>query len=214
MEKGVCYIVGAGEDAGLDFHPGARDMVIAADAGLCRLEAAGIAADLAIGDFDSLAYVPAGPHVIALPREKDDTDMLAAVREGIKAGYRTFYLYGGTGGRMDHTLANLQLLAYLAKTGRRGLLIGPETAAAAIRNGTLAFRSGARGYISVFAYTPRAEGVSLRGLKYPLEDAALTSTYPIGTSNEFTGAESRISVRRGTLLVVFPREAMERMMLQ
>lgn len=87
LKNRICYIVGAGDCLGLEFHPSEEDLVIAADAGLRYLEQSGIAADLIIGDFDTLGNAPAGTNVITLSCEKDDTDMLAAVREGIKAGY-------------------------------------------------------------------------------------------------------------------------------
>ena len=111
MQTGICHIVGAGENYGINFEPGTKDLVIAVDAGFRLLEQKAVRIDLAIGDFDTLQYIPKHSNVIALKAEKDDTDMLAAVREGIKAGYKEFHIYGGTGGRIDHTLANLQVLA-------------------------------------------------------------------------------------------------------
>lgn len=126
MKKGICYIVGAGDWFDMDFRPAKNDFVIAADAGLRYLEQVGIPADLVIGDFDTLEEIPTGANVVRLSCEKDDTDMLAAVREGIKAGYKEFHIYGGTGGRIDHTLANLQVLAYLAGNGMQGFLHCPQ----------------------------------------------------------------------------------------
>ena len=152
----ICHIVGAGERSGLVPDPGPKDWVIAADGGYARLLALGIPADLVVGDFDSLAW------------EKDETDMLAAIRLGLKKGYRAFYLYGGTGGRTDHTLANLQCLAFLSKRGARGFLFGANEAITAITDGEIAWGPGGRGTVSVFAHGGRAEGVSIRGLKYPL----------------------------------------------
>ena len=58
----------------------------------------------------------------------------------------------------------------------------------------------------------KSEGVYLQGLKYSLTDATLTSTFPIGTSNEFIGEKSRISVKNGTLMIVFPKEAKEKIL--
>lgn len=114
MKKGICYIVGAGENYGIDFVPTSDDIVIAADAGITYLEECGVVADLIIGDFDTLKFIPEKTNVIALSTEKDDTDMFAAICEGIKSGYEIFYIYCGTGGRIDHTIANLQILAYLS----------------------------------------------------------------------------------------------------
>lgn len=208
MKDKICYIVGAGENYGLDFTPSANDFVIAADAGIRYLEECGITADLVIGDFDSLDDVPSYPNTITLKAEKDDTDMLAAVREGIKAGYSDFHIYCGMGGRIDHTIANLQVLAYLSENGMRGFLFGKDNVITAITNQTITFDKIPSGYVSVFSHTEKSEGVYLRGLKYELTDAVLTNTFPLGVSNEFIGKKSSISVGSGTLLIVLPADVM------
>ena len=212
MTNNICYIIGAGENYGLDFTPTSNDFVIAADAGLRYLEQYGITADLVIGDFDSLNHIPIHPNTTVLSPEKDDTDMYAAVREGIKAGYSVFHIYCGTGGRTDHTIANLQTLAYLSQNGMQGFLFGKDIVITAITNQKMAYDKISSGYISVFSYTEKSEGVNLRGLKYELNNATLTSTFPLGVSNEFIGKESSVSVAAGTLLIVFPREAMTSLM--
>lgn len=213
MKNGICYVVGAGTNYGLDFCPGKEDFVIAADGGLRHLEERGLLPDLVIGDFDSLEEVPNDLHTIVLKPEKDDTDMIAAVREGIKAGYDSFYIYCGTGGRIDHTIANIQTLAWLSENGMRGLLFDRDTIITAITEGKLRFEKIPTGYVSVFSHATRAEGVYLKGLKYELENAVLAHTFPLGTSNEFIGRESTISVQKGTLTVVFPRGVQEKMIL-
>jgi thiamine pyrophosphokinase len=203
-------VVGAGENFGLDFHPATGDFVIAADAGLRNLEEQGIRTDLVIGDFDSLKCVSEHPNTIVLSAEKDDTDTLAAVREGIRVGYTSFHIYCGTGGRIDHTVANLQVLAYLSDNNMRDFLFDNGTVITAITNGSLCFGKIPCGYVSVFSCSEKAEGVTLCGLKYELNNATLTNTFPIGVSNEFIGRESSISVSSGTLFIVFPKEAKER----
>lgn len=210
MKNGICYVVGAGEDCGIDFRPTKNDLVIAADAGLRYLEQAGICADLVIGDFDTLNTVPQHPNVILLNTEKDDTDMLAAIREGINAGYSVFYLYCGTGGRIDHTIANLQVLSYLSENYKHGFLFDKGSIITAITNQKITFDRIPSGYVSVFSYSPKSSGVCLRGLKYELDNAILTNAFPLGVSNEFIGKESSISVDIGTLIIVFPREAKEK----
>ena len=210
MKERICYVVGAGENFRLDFQPATGDLVIAADAGLRYLEEQGIRADLVIGDFDTLKYIPGHSNTIALNAEKDDTDTLAAVREGIMAGYTSFHIYCGTGGRIDHTMANLQVLAYLSANNMRGFLFDNGTVITAMTNGSLCFGKIPCGYVSVFSCSEKAEGVTLCGLKYELNNATLTNTFPIGVSNEFIGRESSISVSSGTLFIVFPKAAKER----
>ena len=213
MSNAICYIVGAGENYGLNFTPTTEDFVIAADAGLCYLEQCGITANLVIGDFDSLRSLPTHPNTLALNPEKDDTYMLAAVREGIKAGYSVFHIYCGTGGRIDHTIANLQVLAYLAQNGMQGFLFDKDSVMTAITNQKITFDKIPSGYISVFSYTEKSEGVYLQGLKYELNNSTLTNTFPLGVSNEFIGKESSISVAAGTLLIVFPKEVMHELLI-
>ena len=204
MELGVCYVVGAGEFCPRGLTPGPGDLVIAADGGFAALEGLGISPDLVVGDFDSLGRRPDHPHVVALPVEKDDTDMRSALRLGWERGFRTFRIYGGTGGRIDHTLANLQCLAWLARQGGRGDLVGPDWTAAAIADGaSLELEAGRQGTVSVFCLGDRAEGVDIQGLQYGLTDGVLTCDFPLGVSNAFLGGASRISVRRGTLLVLW-----------
>ena len=213
MKNKICYIVGAGENYGLDFTPSTDDFVIAADAGIRYLEECDITANLVIGDFDSLNDMPAHPNTMALSAEKVDTDMLAAVREGIKAGYSDFHIYCGMGGRVDHTIANLQVLAYLSEKGMRGFLFGKDSIITAITNQKITFGKIPSGYISVFSFTEKSEGVYLDGLKYELDNAVLTNTFPLGVSNEFIGKESSISVRSGTLLIVFPKETVDKLII-
>lgn len=209
MNKPICHVVAAGENYGLDFMPGEQDYIIGVDGGFQYLTQENIPADLVIGDFDTLQYVPEHSNVVKLPPEKDDTDMRAAIQEGIGKGYEIFRIYCGTGGRIEHTIANLQLLAELAEGGRQGFLFDRECVITAIKNAEMWFPQSAAGYLSVFAHSGKAEGVFLKGVKYKLTDAVLTDTWALGVSNEFMGEEASVSVRKGTLLVVFPRAALD-----
>lgn len=200
----VCYVVGAGEMADsalLPLDPKEYDLVIAADGGVKVVSERNITPNLVIGDFDSLGYCPEELHPIVLPCEKDDTDMLSAVRQGLKRGYSTFILYGGMGGREDHTIANIQVLYYLASLGKIGYLVGRNNILTAIHNRGIRF-TGMSGYLSVFCAGEKAQDVSISGCKYQLENGTLTNLFPIGTSNEFTAADAEISVGDGTLLLV------------
>ena len=202
MSRSAC-IVGAGalEPESLVIPHGA--LVIAADGGLTHLEAAGLAPDLVVGDFDSLGRIPEGENVIVTPAEKDDTDMLLAVKLALQRGCDELFLYGGMGGRFEHSLANLQALAYIAGLGGRGFLIGDGCVCTVIKNGGLHFDESFSGYISVFAVGGSATGVNLRGLKYPLTDHTLTCDFPLGVSNEFLGTAAEVSVRSGSIAVIW-----------
>lgn len=210
--KKICYVAGAGEYYGrkLSISLQENDYVIAVDGGYAWLEKSGIKANLVIGDFDSLGRIPNHSNVIRLNPEKDDTDMLAALKEGLKLGCNEFHIYGGTGGRIEHTFANVNCLAYLADMSVQGFLYDDKSVITAVTNGELDFAEKYNGYLSIFSYTNRSAGVNLKGLKYELTEAVLTNTFPIGVSNEFIGAKSSVSVKEGTLLVVYGNENLER----
>lgn len=202
MEAPICYIMGAGEDHGERFSMSAGDLLIAADGGYARLKSAGLQPDLVVGDLDSLLAEPEGAPLLRLPRVKDVTDTWAAVEEGIRRGYHRFALYGCTGGRFDHTLANLQTLAMLAERGLEGTLNEGRQVITAM-TGSRRFGPEYHGFLSVFSLTDRCEGVSLKGLKYELEDATLTNRFPLGVSNEFLGKEAEVTVEKGIALLVY-----------
>ena len=199
----ICYIVGAGECKKLDFTKKDGDIVIAADGGYKYLQRAGIKPDIVIGDFDSLGKAPEGEKIIRLKPEKDVTDTSAAVSEGIKCGYSRFNIYGASGGRIEHTLANIQLIASLAEKNMQASIFYGSTVITAITAKTLRFDSAYNGYISIFAHSDKCTGVCLRGLKYPLENAELSNLFPLGVSNEFLGVESEIVIGNGTAIIVY-----------
>lgn len=201
----ICYIVGAMSlTPDLRPYPVPGDYVIAADRGFDSLMAYGVNPDLAVGDFDSLGHRPNHPNVIQLPAEKDDTDMVYAIRKGLELDYRRFVLLGGVGGRLEHTLGNLQLLDWLTRHGAQGFLAGEKTIATCIRDGmALSFPASMSGYLSVFCTSGRAEGVDLTGLMYPLERYTLTSDFPLGVSNQFLGREACVRAGRGSLVLVW-----------
>ena len=179
-----------------------QDLVIAADGGLQHLEKLGREPDMILGDFDSLGYVPAGAQVF--PVEKDDTDSMLAVRKGLALGYRRFVLYGALDGpRLDHTIANLQTLCFLKQQGATGYLAGKTTMAAAISNETVTFPEGATGIVSLFCMGEDARGVTIKGLRYTMENGTLTSGFPLGVSNHFTAQQATVQVRSGTLIVLY-----------
>lgn len=211
--KKRAVLIGAGELADEVIERIENDIIFALDGGLLYCEANGIRPDYIIGDFDSLPeekeeLLTKYPQecILRLPCEKDDTDMLAAIKFADEKGIRDFVILGGLGGRLSHTIANLQCLMYLKERGMTGVLLGRDTKAFLLQNETYIFDENERGYVSVFSYSQKASGINLKNLKYELEDAVLTSAFPLGVSNEFIlGKTAEISVKDGTLLVVLDR---------
>ena len=201
----ACYIVGAGEFTPRDLHPAQGDLVIAADGGYNALLSVGITPDLLMGDLDSLGSV-ALPNELELKRfpiQKDDTDTGIALAYGWEHGYRDFVLYGCSGGRVDHLLANWQSMCRYSRLGACVRMVAQDYDAWALTNGTLPLPSAPAGTIvSLFCHGEKAEGVSIEGLMYPLCNAVLTCDFPLGVSNEHTGDPASVSVQNGTLLVM------------
>jgi len=200
---GICYIVGAGECLE-HFAPQTGDFLIAADGGYRHLVSRGLLPHLLLGDFDSFEGELPNCPILRFPPEKDDTDTALAIREGEKRGYTEFRIYGCLGGaRIDHTIG---MLATLLSCVRRGLsvkLYGGGRVLFVLTDGTYQFPPACRGYLSVFAFGGDAEGVTLKGLKYPLADAVLREDTPLGVSNEFLqNTPATVRVKQGSLLLV------------
>lgn len=202
---GTCVIFCAADFDRLVAPLKKEDFIIAADGGLQHTEKLGIVPNEILGDFDSLGFTPQGANVF--PVEKDDTDAMLAVRRGLDLGYRDFVLYGSLGGpRLDHTIANFQTLQFLADRGATGYLAGTSYLATVVKNGSITFPAGKTGTVSVFCLGPDAWGVDLEGLYYPLKDGTMTAGFPLGVSNHFTADAATISVKDGSLLVLWDRD--------
>lgn len=199
--KAVCYIFGAAEAD--EFNIEENSFIIAADGGLKALNKKGINPDLIVGDFDSLGYKPEGENVICHKPEKDDTDLMLAIKEGLDRGYKTFVLYGCLGGREDHTFANMSALSFIAENGGRGFIFDGNEAVCVIKNGSISFSEKEQGIISVFSFGCESRGVSISGLKYGLCDYTMKPYIPIGVSNEFLGKKATVTVKDGTLIVMW-----------
>lgn len=199
----TCVIFCAG-DCTENEYPVAHDLLIAADGGLRHTQKLGLTPDILLGDFDSLGYIPENAQIF--PIEKDDTDSMLAARCALAQGYREIWVYGGLdGSRIDHTVANFQMLHFLAENGARGTLVGARQMATVIRNGTFSFPPRDKGIFSVFCLGADANGVSIAGAQYPLWNSVLRAGFPLGVSNHFIGKPVEISVKGGSLLIIWEK---------
>lgn len=210
VKEGKCIVIGAGDLTLGELSVTEEDFVIAVDGGLSYCSVLEVEPDLILGDFDSVSEKEAEAievlehkipeRIIRLPREKDDTDMLAALKEGLARGYRQFRIYAGTGGRFDHTLANIQCLLFLKNHDAVGYLVDGTGMILVIQNEAVHFRKDLEGTLSLFSLVEKSEGVTIEGMKYSLQDASIQNDFPIGISNEFIGEEAMISVEDGALV--------------
>ena len=200
-----CIIIGGG-DCTIDIlksNISSDDFVICADSGFDIAYEAEISVDLLIGDFDSIKRIPANVNTITLPVEKDVTDCLAAYNEGVKLGFKSFALFGGTGGRFEHTFANISLMAYASKLGIVFEIIDDNHIFRCITDSSIKITKKDNQQVSVFAYGGNASGVSLKGFHYLLDDYTLNPfNGALGTSNDITDDYGEISVKNGTLIII------------
>lgn len=175
-----------------------------ADAAAAAATTAAALAPFISGTLASGAF--AGTPVITLPSQKDDADMLSALKAGWAAGAREFHIIGGLGGRLDHTLGNVQLLTFISRAGGSAFLYGSRITATAVTDGSVRFSPAPVPQfpmISVFSADNESHGVRIRGLKYEVSDFTVSNAIA-QLSNELVGLDASISVEHGTLIVTYP----------
>ena len=211
-----CLLVGGAptEHKGLDFvlENCSFDTIIAVDAGYAALVERGNAPHHVFGDFDSLGFIPqeveGGACVHPFDPHKDFTDMDLALNFAIGEGFTHIIMCDGLHARLDHSLANLQLMAGAACKGQRVWGITEEEVVVALdakgELDHLEIAAGSQGICSVLAHSDSVSGAYETGLAYGLEDAQLTNCFPLGISNELTGAPARISLDAGSAWIFLP----------
>ena len=200
-QKYNAVIFAAGEIKNIEYSRSCCDYVIAADRGCLAASEFGIDPERVIGDFDSLGYVPKHKELTVLPVEKDDTDTAYAVKCALGMSLKRIFILGGLGGRLDHTIANIQMLTYIARENGIGFLVNDNEALFVIRNREVTLHGSIGQPVTVFSLSDRSIGVYERGFKYTLEDAVLDTGFPLGVSNELAKESASISVECGELLV-------------
>lgn len=178
------------------------DYCIFCDCGLSHREKLGIEPNLIIGDFDSYIKPETDIETIVLPCEKDDTDTVFAVKEALKRGFEEFLIIGAAGGRFDHTLGNISILTMLRRLNKKATLIDDFSEMEIISKEEVTI-SDRYPYFSLIAINGKAEGITIKNAKYPLENAAIEPDYQYGISNEvIKGKDARVFVENGELLLI------------
>ena len=181
--------------------------VICADGGARHLRAAGIVPTLIVGDMDSLdaetqkRYEKLGCRIVRHPRQKDETDTELALREAFGMKPAEVWIWGALGRRLDHTLANLFLLAQGVERGVMVKLVDAWCEAFLI-SGKMVIEGEEGQTVSLFPFAGDAAGITLTGFEYPLAKATMESGRPYGISNRLTAREGIVEVERGCLLAV------------
>lgn len=198
----ICVIFGGAEisDYSSISVPGDA-FVIAADSGYRHCLKLGIRPHMIVGDFDSWSdKLPRDCRIITAPCEKDDTDLMLAVKTAFDENINVFHIYGADGGRMGHTYAAIQTLAYILSRGGEGYIFGNGFVMTAASEGEISLECCDYKYISLFSLTDRSQ-LYAEGLKYGGE-ITLRSDFPLGVSNQFTGDSAKINVKSGKILII------------
>lgn len=181
--------------------------VIYCDGGIRHSKTLQLKPDVIIGDMDS-AFASQLEHyktqevkVIKYPQEKDATDTQLALEYTLRLAPQAIEIWGALGGRLDHALANLSLLSMGSKAGIDTRLID-EYCEVFIGNDKISFTEAVGQTISLFAYPVRAEGITLQGFQYPLNEESLDVDNSRGISNVITATPATISLAAGNLLII------------
>ena len=203
-----CYIFAGSPEAkcsGVEFD--SSRYVICADGGYILAKKMGIEPDVIIGDFDTYkSRLPENCKIIRHPEEKDDTDTMLAVKLALNRGFKHIVICGAIGGRLDHTMANIQSLRYILKHGAYGELAGDGSYVTMQGPGVKVYSRMSGYYFSMFSYTEECTGITATGFKYPLKNAVLKSSFPLGISNKVTGKSGIVSLEKGVLLIIFSKD--------
>jgi len=187
------------------------DYIICADAGYRLAVAEGIQPSVVVGDFDSSSEfrqkdIPEDIPTVVWPHHKDYTDTGLCLDYAMDKGFRSILIIGGFGGREDHTIANIQNMFYFAREGAQVMMIDEQNIAFPLIEDEVTMPDRPGWYLSVFAHTDTAKGVTIRGAEYELEDGELDNFFPLGVCNWCIGNELTIGVREGALLVMLSRD--------
>lgn len=191
------------EQISMDFT--SFDAIICADGGFLIAKKLGLTPDLLIGDYDSCQQ-PADHSVIKLPMEKDMTDSEAAIDLAVSRGANHITVLGGLGGRFDHAMGNIGMLAKYCGRLEHMAFVDGQNYLFMITPGTINVPQNSYRFLGVISYGDHATGVTLRGVKYPLTDYCLTNTTTLGVSNEIISDHASITFTSGKLLVILSKD--------
>ena len=181
------------------------DQIICADGGFLIAKELGLSPTLLIGDYDSME-LPDRSGLIKLPMEKDMTDTEAALDLAVSQGFEHITILGGLGGRFDHTMGNLGLLAKYCDKLKHLSFVDGQNHISMIGPGTIEIPKNDYPYLGIISYGGTAKGVTLQGVKYPLNHYDLPDTTSLGVSNEITSQKAKVTLESGKLLIILSKD--------
>lgn len=203
-----CAIFAGGEIKDLSFIDVSElkkscNLVICADSGYNYARKLGVVPDIIVGDFDSYTdNLPENTIIYRSLPEKDDTDTMLAVKTAIENGCNDICLYGALGKRFDHAFANIQILVYVYEKGCNMRIIDADNEIMVQGTGCKEYNKLDGWYFSIFSLTEKALIKKYYGVRYPLYDFELETSFPIGVSNEITENKAVLQIDSGLVLIV------------
>lgn len=184
------------------------DIIIAVDKGLESLDKLHMAPDYILGDFDSInksvleKYKDKNIKIKKLNPEKDFTDTHVAISLAIELDSTEITLIGAIGTRIDHTLANIHILKEALDKNIRAIIINENNQIELINNKITIAKNDKFKYISIIPLTSKVTGITITGMKYPLNNYTLTAGESIGVSNEQIDEKAMIQIKEGILIII------------
>lgn len=184
------------------------DTLYCVDGGLRHADAIGVVPDFIIGDFDSIApellekYEKTGVSFVKFPPEKDFTDLELALRMAIDEGAEEIIILGALGGRVDHELANINLLYIALKNNVRARIMS-EAQSICLMDGDIDIVGREGDLVTLLPFGGEAVGITTRGLTYPLKNETLGVGESRGVSNVMLGERAHVAVEKGMLVVIY-----------
>ncbi len=184
------------------------DIIIAVDKGLEIFDACGIKPQYIVGDFDSIdknvliKYEKESLEIIRLNPEKDLTDTHSAIELAIEKDSTDITIIGAIGTRIDHTIANIHILKIALDKKIQIKIINENNEIRLINKDTKVYKDNKYKYLSLIPLTTKVEGVTLKGLKYSLDNATIYIGDSIGVSNEQFEDIAEIKMKNGILILI------------
>lgn len=168
--------------------------------------------DYILGDFDSIdkkvleKYKTQKIKINELKPEKDFTDTEEAINLAIKLKSSEIVIIGAIGTRIDHVLANINVLKIALDNNIKAKIINEHNEIELINNELIIEKNNLYKYISIMPLTTQVEGITITGMKYPLENYTLTIGNSLGVSNEQIEKKAKIKIKDGILIVIKSRD--------
>ena len=195
-----CLIISGGEFSKVKLS-NKYDLIIACDKGYTYAKKLNLKPDIVVGDFDSSKMPKDFVSVIAVSPEKDDTDTGLAIKYALRNGFKEIDIICALGKRIDHTLANISLLKFIAEKKAKAKILFSNGELFIANKGALNIKQRKDCYLSIFSLTDKSRIAYIKGAKYNVKNIVLKNSFPLGISNEFKNKIVSVKIETGVLLI-------------